>query len=97
MNRRGFLGGILAIAAAPAIVRADSLMRVVPRETTVWIGVDVGAVPGDIAILTPAAITREALRILHQQASFIEVINRPYPERLARTHQRSLTLYTQNW
>lgn len=33
MNRRGFLGSILALAAAPAIVRADSLMRIVPRET----------------------------------------------------------------
>lgn len=30
MNRRGFLGSILALAAAPAIVRADSLMRIVP-------------------------------------------------------------------
>jgi hypothetical protein len=27
MNRRGFIGGILAACAAPAIVRADSLMR----------------------------------------------------------------------
>lgn len=35
MNRRGFLSSILALGAAPAIVRADSLMRVVPRETTV--------------------------------------------------------------
>lgn len=34
MNRRGFIGSILAAAAAPAIVRADSLMKiVVPRET----------------------------------------------------------------
>lgn len=33
MNRRGFLGSILALGAAPAIVRADSLMRIVPRET----------------------------------------------------------------
>lgn len=42
MNRRGFLGAILAAAAAPAIVRADSLMRIVPRETEVltWSGVD---------------------------------------------------------
>lgn len=30
MNRRGFLGSILALGAAPAIVRADSLMRIVP-------------------------------------------------------------------
>lgn len=27
MNRRGFLGSILALGAAPAIVRADSLMK----------------------------------------------------------------------
>ena len=32
MNRRGFLGGILALGAAPAIVRADALMKVVPRD-----------------------------------------------------------------
>lgn len=36
MNRRGFLGAILASAVAPAIVRADALMRIVPRETTVY-------------------------------------------------------------
>lgn len=43
MNRRGFLGSILVAAAAPAIVRADALMRVVPLETTlvgVWWGFD---------------------------------------------------------
>lgn len=38
MNRRGFLSSILALGAAPAIVRADSLMRIVPRETTVFWG-----------------------------------------------------------
>lgn len=31
MNRRSFLGTILAAAVAPAIVRADALMRIVPR------------------------------------------------------------------
>lgn len=35
MNRRGFLTGILAAACAPAIVRADSLMRIVPREAAI--------------------------------------------------------------
>lgn len=35
MNRRGFLGAILASAVAPAIVRADALMRIVPREASV--------------------------------------------------------------
>ena len=32
MNRRGFMGSILALGVAPAIVRADSLMRIVPRD-----------------------------------------------------------------
>lgn len=36
MNRRGFLGYILALGAAPAIVRADSLMRIIPKEQYVW-------------------------------------------------------------
>ena len=35
MNRRSFLTQCLALAAAPAIVRADSLMRIVPREAVV--------------------------------------------------------------
>lgn len=34
MNRRSFLQSCLALAAAPAIVRADSLMRIVPRDLT---------------------------------------------------------------
>lgn len=42
MNRRGFLSSILALAAAPAIVRADSLMRIVPRE---FVGIDLSAAP----------------------------------------------------
>jgi hypothetical protein len=35
VNRRGFLGAILVAAVAPAIVRADSLMRIVPLDTLV--------------------------------------------------------------
>lgn len=35
MNRRGFLGAMLAACAAPAIVRVDSLMRIVPVETQI--------------------------------------------------------------
>lgn len=35
MNRRGFLGAILAAAVAPAIVRASSLMQIVSRGP-VW-------------------------------------------------------------
>jgi len=39
ISRRGFLGAILAAAAAPAIVKSDSLMRImVPRPVllTLW-------------------------------------------------------------
>lgn len=35
MNRRGFLKGILLAGIAPAIIRADSLMRAIPTETTI--------------------------------------------------------------
>lgn len=38
MNRRGFLGACLAVCAAPAIVRADSLMRIIPKKTTLLYG-----------------------------------------------------------
>lgn len=44
MNRRGFLGSILALGAAPAIVRADSLMRIIP--------LDQGVILGDYAVVT---------------------------------------------
>lgn len=40
-SRRSFLASILALGAAPAIVRADALMRVVPRETTLLLADDV--------------------------------------------------------
>lgn len=35
MDRRGFLGSILALGAAPAIVRADSLMRIIPLDAPI--------------------------------------------------------------
>jgi hypothetical protein len=44
MNRRGFLSAILATATAPAIVRAESLMKIavpekkilVPNQDLIW-------------------------------------------------------------
>lgn len=35
MNRRGFLGSMLALGAAPAIVRADALMQLVPVQSLI--------------------------------------------------------------
>ena len=36
-------------------------------------------------ILTPTAVTREALRILHQKCKFIGSIDRQYDDSFART------------
>ncbi|MHA1553101.1 MAG: P22 phage major capsid protein family protein, partial [Alphaproteobacteria bacterium] len=36
-------------------------------------------------ILTPTAVTREALRILHQKAHFIGTINRQYDDSFAKS------------
>ena len=65
MNRRGFLSGIIALCAAPAIVRVGSLMPVrVPLITS--------------PLLTPTEITRAALKILHEKLDFVSVINHQY-------------------
>lgn len=37
LSRRGFLGGILALGAAPAIIKAESLMKLyVPPKLILW-------------------------------------------------------------
>jgi hypothetical protein len=84
MQRRSFLGSILALAAAPAIVRADSLMLVIPRETDILTadfeyGVyGVNVLVKKNTLLTPEMITREALRVLHQKLSFVNSVNTRY-------------------
>lgn len=46
MNRRGFLGAILAGAAAPAVVKAESLMKIwVPPEPKIWTLSPIGKSP----------------------------------------------------
>lgn len=58
MNRRGFIRGIIGLCAAPAIVRAGSLMpvKVIP---------ELAVTSGNI-LLTPEMITRQVLKIYHQ-------------------------------
>ena len=36
-------------------------------------------------LLTPTAVTREALRVLHQKLNFVGTINRSYDDRFAQT------------
>ena len=40
------------------------------------------------SILTPTAVTREALRILHQKLNFIGNINRSYDDSFAQSAQK---------
>lgn len=55
MNRRNFLAGILAASAAPAIVRAASLMPVKVMDSGVlvpqWMGADYSTVPDITAVV----------------------------------------------
>lgn len=38
MNRRGFLSALVLAPVAPAIVRADSLMKIIPKRTGIIVG-----------------------------------------------------------
>ena len=92
MNRRGFLGTMLALGAAPAVVRAESLMAV----RSLWVPDCKVVTVGGNSILTIEQITRDALRILNAQMSLMTgdiyrtfgkqadalVIRRPEPYRL---------------
>lgn len=71
MNRRGFLGSILALGAAPAIVRADSLMRIVPLETGVLPMPSLRAV-GDAELARPCLNVNEVAAYVREiQATLI--------------------------
>ncbi len=74
MNRRGFLTSILALGAAPAIVRADALMRVVPVDFRVIVPITEVVVchtlPGNPDAHWLDAIKREALRVAQEGYSF---------------------------
>ena len=82
MNRRSFMSAIFALGAAPAIVRADSLMRiVVPKPAQLLAFGGMTTTLGGNSLLTIEMITREALRILHAQGAFVGAINDEYAVR----------------
>lgn len=66
MDRRGFLGSILALGAAPAIVRADSLMKLWTPQQALRFHPDAFelTVPEHNGLLTIDMIKRECLRIM---------------------------------
>lgn len=92
MDRRGFLGAILAAAAAPAIVRADSLMRVIPREQLVLhkaaqIGITEAA--WDIT-LHPLAADGDMLMVEARIAAALAALGRQMAQTLYDTPSRAV-------
>jgi hypothetical protein len=65
MDRRGFLGAILAAGVAPAVVKAASLMPL-------WVRSESGLiVRSGNGLLTIEIITAEALKILNENFLFV--------------------------
>lgn len=78
MQRRGFLGAMLAAAAAPAFVRAGSLMRVNPRIIAPAYAQGLAS----SMLLTQDVITRECLRVLEGRLAFTSNINRDWESQI---------------
>ena len=82
-SRRGFFGFVGALVAAPAIVRSDSLMRIVgvhPRADAVFSGlfVDETYVVNSNILLTLNQITRKAIRQWKNSNLFMQNIEGEY-------------------
>jgi hypothetical protein len=82
MNRRGFLGSVLALAVAPAIVRASSLMKLAPEFEEIESGL---IVPKGNQLLTISQITQEALRVLMAQDYFGQSLEKAWPDGFGQT------------
>lgn len=72
LSRRGFLTGMLALGAAPAIVRAASLMKVVTPSGLIWSGVDLAHPGTERTIITASDLLgqrgRDYYIIMHPSA-----------------------------
>lgn len=86
-SRRGFLAGMLALGAAPAIVKASSLMPIFTRKEPGGLLVPAEEIEAyfensimDNVLLTPAMITKEALRILHINLSHMHELDRQFTD-----------------
>jgi hypothetical protein len=81
MNRRSFLGTMLAACAAPAIVRASSLMKLAPGMVELESGlvVPTSTLRTGGQLLTIEEITREALRVLNKNMTTFRVVSSDYP------------------
>lgn len=80
MNRRGFLGAILAAGCAPAIVRAESLMRCTGIVLPTLAETLVVNTPARFTVLDPQMIIREAMGMLGQNIEMGSQINAGFKE-----------------
>lgn len=90
MERRGFLGAMLAACAAPAIVRAASLMKVsgivIPTDEEVFaVTRSLITIGGNAnSLLTPQIIARESLRILEANLTMASKVNRHFDKQFVQ-------------
>lgn len=85
LTRRGLITGLVAFAAAPAIVRAENLMPVRAEIIRSFFGIDLATNEGTAAIilrektyLSMQMITRETVRLFTNSNAFIQSINRDF-------------------
>jgi hypothetical protein len=74
MNRRDLLGAMFAACAAPAIVRADSLMRVIPNETWVY------GIPPINAYISVLVNLGDGERVLKKSRYIVSTFERAQPD-----------------
>lgn len=89
LSRRGFLGGLLAVVSAPAIVRVENLM-VLPRPEIIIPQIET-AVEYTLrtnSYLTLDMITREAVRLFTNSNAFIKYMDRQFDEEFAGVDAR---------
>lgn len=94
MNRRGFLGIMLAACAAPAVVKSGSIMRIKPILLP---GIDFSFTSEDLTLsveefqnrfLTPSIIAREALFILEKNLIMANSVNRKFEQQFLQIGDR---------
>lgn len=82
ISRRSFLGSMLAIGVAPAIVRATSIMRVKPLVPAGWVFDE----PSGIAIVRGGAFTSFAQLSDEDKRWWAEQIWRKARDNVFKTH-----------
>lgn len=79
LSRRGFLGGVLAVVSAPAIVRVESLMALPKPEILIpQVETAVEYALRTNPLLTMEQITREAVTLFRNSNAFLMQLDNEY-------------------